>query len=260
MPENDLELLISAARAAGKLALKFDVTRAKQWDKPNGGGLVTEVDIAVNAMLEDFLRAARPEYGWLSEESIDTDERLDHESVFIVDPIDGTRSFVGGSSTWAHSLAVARRGQVAAAVIYLPRRNLLYAASCNLVATLNGTPVVPSQRSICSNATVLSNRGSLDPKHWKLGAPPDIKRIHRPSLAYRLALVAQGRFDAALTVFPAWEWDVAAGDLILRRAGAKVTDITGNALSFNNPHPRVPSVVSAGHDLHKALIDRLRVN
>ena len=147
-----------------------------------------------------------------------------------------------------------------AAVIYLPMRDLLYAASTTAVTTLNGTPVGPSQRSNCPGATVLSNRGSLDPKHWKLGAPPDIKRIHRPSLAYRMALVAQGRFDAVLTVFPAWEWDVAAGDLILRRAGAKITDIAGNTLSFNNPRPRVPSVVSAGHDLHKALIDRLRVN
>ena len=101
--ETDLALLLRAARAAGDVALGFSGPTAKAWDKP-GQGPVTEADFAVNDVLHDILRAARPEYGWLSEETPDDRARLGCEHVFIIDPIDGTRSFIEGSGTWAHSI------------------------------------------------------------------------------------------------------------------------------------------------------------
>ena len=257
MPENDLALLIDAAREAGRIAMGFSGKTARRWDKPKGAGPVTEADLAVNAMLEAELQAARPDYGWLSEETEDSPARQDREAVFIVDPIDGTRSFAEGSRTWAHSLAVARDGVVTAAVIYLPMRDMLYAAAAKEGATLNGTVLAAGQRTEIDGAEVLTNRGSLDPRHWKT-APPPVTRAYRPSLAYRMALVAEGRFDAMLTVFPAWEWDIAAGDLILREAGAQVSDTHGAALRFNNPHPRLPGVVAGPAGLHAALVSGLR--
>lgn len=257
MPASDLPLLIDAAREAGEVALRYAGATAERWDKPDNAGPVTEADIAVNDALMKKLRAARPDYGWLSEETEDTPDRLDAARVFIIDPIDGTRSFIEGSGTWAHSIAVVERGQPTAAVIYLPRRDLLYAASVGQGARLNGAPIHVSDRAELAGASVLAAKPGLAPEHWRGGQVPDIRRAHRPSLAYRLAAVAEGRFDAMFTLRPSWEWDVAAGDLILREAGAATSDRTGAPLRFNNPRPQVNGVVAANPVLHARIIEAL---
>lgn len=254
---NDLDLLISAAHKAGEIATQFSGPSAKVWDKPDGAGPVTEADLAVNTMLEDTLRAARPAYGWLSEESDDNTERLHADFTFIIDPIDGTRSFINGSDTWAHSLAIAHHGRVVAAVIYLPLRDKLYTAAAGKGAHLNAAAIAPSQRQSLTDATLLAAKPNLDPEHWQ-DAPPAVNRSLRPSLAYRLALVAQGEFDAMITLRPSWEWDIAAGDLILREAGAVTSDRNGNPLIFNNKHPQVNGVIAAAKPLHTGLKNALK--
>ena len=127
MPASDLDLLIDAARAAGDEALRHTGPTARRWDKPGDLGPVTEADMAVDALLTQQLRGARPGYGWLSEETEDSAARLSCERVFIVDPIDGTRSFIEGSGTWAHALAVADRGVVTAGLcICLPATRCMW--------------------------------------------------------------------------------------------------------------------------------------
>ena len=253
MPGSDIDLLIDAADAAGKVALRVPGHRAKSWEKPDGAGLVTEADLAVNDRLAEILRPARPDYGWLSEETEDDADRLSRGKVFIVDPIDGTRSFAEGSGTWAHALAVAEGGIVTAAVIYLPKLGKLYSAAAGKGAYLNGDPIKPSARAELEKADILAARPALDARHWRDGVAPDFHRVYRPSLAYRMAMVAQGRFDGMVTFRPSWEWDVAAGDLILREAGAEVTDRAGLALKFNNSHPAVNGVLAAGSQVHSQL-------
>lgn len=257
MPANDLDLLIHAARLAGETAMTFHGPDAQSWDKPGEQGPVTEADLAVNAVLERELRSARPDYGWLSEESDDSGARLEQDKLFIIDPIDGTRSFIDGSNSWAHSIAVAQAGQITAAVVLLPARDLLYAAALGQGATLNGQPISVSDQAGVNGASVVAARPNYAPEKWVNGTVPEVKRVYRPSLAYRLSLVAQGRFDAMLTLRDSWEWDIAAGALILTEAGATVTDMHGDALWFNNPHPQVKGVVAAGAALHSDLIGRL---
>lgn len=256
MPETDLDLLIDAARAAGQIAKGFVGQSNQRWDKPGGAGPVTEADLAVNEMLEAELRAARPDYGWLSEETPDGSERLEVERVFIIDPIDGTRSFIEGSNIWAHSLAIAENGKVIAGVVFLPMRDRLFAAVKSGGATLNGTALTPSARAELPGAGILAARPVMAAEHWRAGAP-DVKRSHRPSLAYRMCLVAQGRYDAMLTLRPTWEWDIAAGTLILEEAGAIATDRKGRALCFNNPDPRQNGVVASNAALHGEIIAAL---
>jgi len=253
LPAHDLALLIEAAREAGGLARDMLAHPLETREKPDGAGPVTAVDMAVDALLAARLRAARPDYGWLSEESEDDPARLGAERVFIVDPIDGTRSLIEGTGLWAHSLAVAERGVVTAAVIHLPMCDKLYAAAAGQGATLNGAPIRVGARSAMADASVLISRPALDPVHWQAGCVPSLRRAFRPSLAYRLALVAEGRYDAMLTLRPTWEWDVAAGDLILREAGALISDRRGGPLAFNNPQPQVGGVLAANPGLHAAL-------
>lgn len=256
MPENDLELLIEAAREAAEIALYHKSKGLKVNEKPFDAGPVTQADIAVDRALRDGLTAARPGYGWLSEETPDSADRLVQDRLFIVDPIDGTRSFVKGERTWAHSLAVVEHGVVTQGVVFLPELDLLYAAGVSQGTFLNGKRISLSQKTDILEARVLATKPNMDPKHWR--APvPEFERAHRPSLAYRLCLVAQGRYDAMLTLRPSWEWDIAAGALILSEAGAKVTDRQGVDLRFNNAVPQTAGVLAAPHDLHAQIAARL---
>ncbi|MEM7076131.1 MAG: 3'(2'),5'-bisphosphate nucleotidase CysQ [Pseudomonadota bacterium] len=257
MPATDLSLLVQAVRAAGEVARTFSGPEAKVWQKPGDAGPVTEADLAVNDTLRSCLQGARPGYGWLSEETEDNAERLAHDTVFIVDPIDGTRAFISGGRTWAHVVAVAHKGEVTAGAIYLPLRDKLYAAAKGQGATINGAPICVGTRGDPDGATVLTSKSGLAERHWR-SAPPDLQLSFRPSLAYRLCLVAEGRFDAMLSLRRTWEWDIAAGEIVLREAGAITTDRLGQPLTFNAPSPEFKSVVSANPALHGALIRALK--
>ena len=247
MPATDLDLLIDVAKASGEIARGFVDAKPQVWDKGGGAGPVTEADLAVNELMAQRLQGARPDYGWLSEETEDDTSRLGTQRQFIVDPIDGTRAFIEGSRDWAHALAVLEGRQVIAAVVYLPMRDDMYIAEIGGGAFLNGTPLQVTPKSDLDGATVLSNKASFADKFWAAGAPPaGVARKFRSSLAYRMSLAAQGRFDAMMTLRPSWEWDIAAGALIVAEAGGTVTDQTGAPLRFNNPHPQVNGVVAGG--------------
>ena len=209
-------------------------------------------------MLRERLLAARPGYGWLSEESEDGPARLGARRVFIVDPIDGTRAFIAGQSAWSHSLAVAEGGRVVAGVVHLPALGATYAAALGAGARRNGAPVAASLRSGLDGARLLATSGQLDARFWP-GGVPAVERLFRTSIAYRLCLVADGSADAMVSFRETWEWDVAAGALIASEAGAVVTDARGAPLAYNRPHPGVGGVLVAGPAVHRAIVSRTQV-
>lgn len=255
MQGTDLDLLVAAARGAGDIALGYSGPNTKSWDKDDNAGPVTEADLAVDAYLRETLLAARPEYGWLSEETEDDVARLERECVFIVDPIDGTRSFMAGERTWAHSIAIAQNGQVVAGVVFLPMLDRLYAAAKDEGATVNDDPIACSERAELFDARILTTKASLAPHHWN-GRAPEVQFRFRPSLAYRMALVAEGRYDGMLTFRDTWEWDIAAGTLIAKEAGAIATDQDGGILRYNQRHPQFNGIVCAGASIHQQIIAR----
>ncbi|MDM7459739.1 MAG: 3'(2'),5'-bisphosphate nucleotidase CysQ [Paracoccus sp. (in: a-proteobacteria)] len=245
-----------AAQTAGQIAMRFWRRDPRAWDKGGGQGPVSEADLAVNDALQGLLKAARPGYGWLSEESEADPARLDADFCFIIDPIDGTRAFIDGRDDFAHSLAVAQDDRIVAAVVHLPARDLTYTALANGPALLNGLPIAPSDAGI-EGARVLTYRAATDAVHWRGGVVPPIRREFRSSLAWRLCLAAEGRFDAALSLRAAWEWDIAAGALIAERAGAAVTDRKGARMRFNSPRAMVDGLVVAGPRLHQTILTHL---
>lgn len=254
-PEADRDLLIAAARAAGPVALSYFRKSPKVWDKPGNEGPVSEADLAVNDLLEARLRSARPDYGWLSEESPQTPERLSARRTFVVDPIDGTRAFLDGTSAFAHALAVVEAGEVTAGVVFLPAQDRLYAAALGVGATLNDAPLSVSEQSGLETATLLAAKPAFEPKHWQDGLG-GAKRAYRPSLAYRLSLVAEGRFDGMITLRDAWEWDIAAGTLIVREAGGVVTDGRGGTPPFNSRGAMQAGCIAAPPTLHTKILAR----
>ncbi len=257
MQVHDLALLTDAAFAAGKIAMRYWKKSPQVWEKSGSAGPVTEADLAVNTMLADRLRNARPDYGWLSEEDEDTTARHSTARQFIIDPIDGTRAFMAGEEAFAHSLAIAENGAIIAGVVYLPALDRMYSATADGVALKNGEPIQASAQDTIENAKVLTTAPNLAPDLWP-GGVPQFKRSFRTSLAYRLCLVAEGRHDGMLTLRDAWEWDIAAGALIAARAGATVTDRHNQPLSFNTPDAKRPGVLAAAPGLHSALIARLK--
>jgi len=255
LPASDLNLLIEAAREAGEIALRYWRNDPQAWEKGDGAGPVSEADLAINRHLEQVLRPARPHYGWLSEESADEPARLDADHCFILDPIDGTRAFLAGQDGFSHSLAIATGNRITAAVVHLPARDLTYIATEDGPALLNGSPLEPAEHDI-SGARVLTSKPSLDPTFWR-GVTPPIRREFRPSLAWRLCLVAEGRFNAALSTRAAWEWDIAAGSLIAQRAGCVATGLSGNALRFNTARALCDGLVVAPPGLHGQMMAAL---
>lgn len=258
MPETDLSLLLDAARAAGKIALRHFRESPDHWDKGDGAGPVSVADIEIDRMLRAELTAARPDYGWLSEETEDDKARLSAPRVFVVDPIDGTRAFLQGHENFGHSLAVVENGRTIAGVVHMPARGETFAAVAGGGATLNGRPLRATARAEVEGARVLAAKPQLAPDRWPGGVPP-VERHFRASLAYRLALVASGAFDAMITLRDCWEWDIAAGALICSEAGATVAGRDGRALAFNSPGRMTPGAIAGSGPLVQALVDRLRL-
>jgi myo-inositol-1(or 4)-monophosphatase len=254
---DDLALIEQAARLGGTIAMQHWKNDPQAWDKDDGAGPVSVADLAVNDALHAMLRRARPDYGWLSEESPDDPARLDCDRVFIIDPIDGTRSYLAGEDGFAVSIAIAQRGRIVAGVVHAPARAQTFAATDAGPALCNGQAIAVSSVSDMQSARVLTQKASLSPDLWP-GGVPAFQRHFRPSLAYRMCLAANGQFDGMLTLRDAWEWDIAAGALIAARAGALVTDRDGHALRFNSSARATAGVILAGPALHAALMTARR--
>ena len=256
MPGRDLALIAEAARDAATIALRFWKRDPQVWDKGAEHGPVTEADLAVNHMLKSTLLSARPDYGWLSEETPDDAARLGTQRQFIIDPIDGTRAFIAGEDNFAVSIAVAEGGVVIAGAVMMPAKNRLYTAEIGGPALCDGAPIHASSRDDLTGARILATKSNMTADHWP-GGVPDLHRSFRTSLAYRLCLAAEGRHDGMLTFRDTWEWDIAAGSLICACAGGTVTDRHGAPLAFNAPLPKTAGVIAAAPGVHRAIMARL---
>lgn len=251
---DDLALLRDAAQEAGRLALKLRREGLEIWSKP-GGSPVTNADMAVDALLTKRLREARPDYGWLSEETADNAERLSKQRTFIVDPIDGTRSYMKNGPWWVVALAVVEDGQPITAAIYAPVQEEAYEATTGGGARLNGVPIHASAADNLDQCAMLGDAALFARRGW---APPwpEMRVSSRNAIAYRMALVAAGTYDAAVALGSKADWDLCAGTLICREAGAPATDHHGGELVFNTPHARNPSLVCAAPGVHPLILER----
>ncbi len=260
MPEADLALIVRAAREAGAIAKGFFGGDYKRWDK-GAGEPVTEADYAVDRFLSAALRGARPDYGWLSEETGDDPARLSREDVFVVDPIDGTVGFLKGKPQFTICIAIVRKGRPRAGAIFNPITEECFSAEAGKGAHLNGEPIHVSGRSEIDGCKMLATRSLFEHPFWEkppLTPWPPMQIETRSSIAYRMALVAAGQYDAMLALSTKRDWDLAAGDIIVREAGGRVSDARGADLRYNGAVPHQRSVVAAGPSLHARLLEKMR--
>ena len=252
----DLALIAAAARAAGAVALGFFGQSPEVWWKNKDRSPVSAADFAANECLEGMLRPARPGYGWLSEETEDSDERLKRDTVFVIDPIDGTRAFIAGETTWCVSVAVVHQGRPVAGALYAPALDEEYLATVDGGAIKNGAPLSVGawHHDRAMKIAVAEDMLARMPEE----ARGSISRIrHVPSLAYRLAMVADGRIDGTLVKRNSHDWDLAAADLILQQAGGSLVDLEGQPLVYNQPDVRHGVLCGASRNVAEPLRQHL---
>jgi len=249
-----------AARQAGELALPYfragAQTAAKLWYKGQSSP-VTEADIALDTFLKEHLSALFPQAGWLSEETADNPSRLDQSDVWIVDPIDGTRAFASGLSDWAISIALVRDGRPILGILYAPVHERLYEARIGEGAWCNGERLSLTQADDFSHARVAGPKPLVDLFERRMGGP--VERLPKvPSLALRLARVADGTIDVGLVSANAQDWDIAAADLILQEAGGRLTGFDGSTPIYNRPRPSHDEMIAVASRLHPRAIGAMR--
>jgi myo-inositol-1(or 4)-monophosphatase len=240
--DDDLELLVSAATEAGEAAMGYFRNSPETWWKNEGRSPVTAADYAANDILIDRLRLARPSYGWLSEETEDDGARLGFETLFVIDPIDGTRAFMNGLATWCVSAAVVHHGRPVAGVLVAPALGETFTAALDGVALKNGFPIsVRDPSDAVAIAAPAEAFRRLQPDYLARA-----RRVeHIPSLAYRLAMIADGRIDATLVYPHSHDWDLAAAELILERAGGRLSSLDGHVLGYNRTAVSHPALCAA---------------
>jgi myo-inositol-1(or 4)-monophosphatase len=250
----DFDLAREAARDAAKLALGY-WGKAINHERKADGSTVTEADFAVDRLLAARLRVMRPAYGWLSEESAEHTTRLAARRVWVVDPIDGTRDFLLGGNDWTIAVCLVEDSAPVLSAIVNPVRGEYFEAKAGAGAFLNGRRIKTSAQNELAGARIAVSRAALTKAPWRAPWPGAVP-VGANSSIYRMALVACGRAGACFVLNPKWEWDIAAGAILVSEAGGRVTNFAGAALSFNSPAAKLQGFVAAAPELHKSLIER----
>ena len=251
----DAALLQDTVREAGALAQSMFRTELKKWIK-GASSPVSEADIAVNDLLEVRLRGATPDYGWLSEESADDQARLSRRLTWVVDPIDGTRNYLGGHDEWCVSVALVEDASPLLAAVYAPATNEFFFAARGRGTTLNDKPVRATDGSALDFARVAGPKPMVERLNRSGGEIKLHPRIG--SLALRLCRVANGSLDAAFAGGNSHDWDLAAADLIVQEADGRMSDLSGGPILYNRREVTHGVLVAAGRDRHASIVAHFR--
>jgi myo-inositol-1(or 4)-monophosphatase len=248
--ERELALLVDAIRKAGVKVGEMVRDGFEIQTKPDHSP-VTTVDLEVNRILHAMQRREFPEDAWLSEESPDDPTRLTHARVWIVDPIDGTKALVNRVPEFCISVALVERGAPVVAAILNPSTNELFTAVRGGGLFLNGTRVTHALPQDV-NPVIMVNAWELRIERWStLAETTQCRPMY--SIANALALVAADRVQAALTIEPENEWDLAAGVLLIEEGGGTISDGAGKRFVFNQPTPMFRGVIAVAAMADKGL-------
>ena len=246
----DANLLKSAVREAGAIALSYFGKPHNHWVKPDHS-LLTEADLAVNDYLYKTLMGARPDYGWLSEESPDDIARTAKQMCWVLDPIDGTRSFHLGREEWCIACALTNGESVEISAIYQPTLDKFYFAERGKGATCNGNPLVTLLGDTLQGARLAGNASAY--KKLEASGVAKMDMAFTPQIL-RLCMIAENNADVLVAFGPKNDWDVAAGVILAKEAGAIVTTELGTEMTFNQPHPRQHGMVAAHPQRHALMM------
>lgn len=258
-PRMDRALLDAVAEVVDEacaLVLELLVKPRVDWQKGDKSP-VTDIDLAVDRLLAQRLRPLLPSAAWLSEETADDPARLGARTLWVVDPIDGTRGLLAGTAEFCISVGLVHDREVRLALVANPKTGertfaLRGRGAWNergerlRVCERLGTPL----RVAASHSEV--RRGMWRDLPDALG--DQIEVLPSNSLALKMVLVARGEVDGTVTPWPRSEWDAAAGDLIVAEAGGHSLQVGGAPLDYNRERPLFDGVLcSSGPALQPLL-------
>jgi len=248
----ELALLRDAAREAGRIAMRYFGRSPEVWLK-DGVSPVSEADLAVDRYLKEVLLNARPDYGWISEETVDERVAAKRSRAFVIDPIDGTRAYIAGQDQWCVSIAVVENGRPLAGVLECPAREELIEAGKGVGASQNGAAIRVRLPLPGEQVTVASARNMVTalPESWR-----DRVKIHPyvPSLAYRIAMVARGEIAGTFIRPNSHDWDLAAADLILSESGGAILTSDALPIAYGGQTLSHCALVAASGDLLQEML------
>ena len=236
----NINVMIKAARKAARSLLRdFGEVENLQVSVKGAGDFVSKADIRAEEIIRETLMEARPNYGWLAEES-DEVKGADPTRRWIVDPLDGTTNFLHAIPHWAISIALEHKGEIVAGVVYDPTKDEIFVAETGAGAWLNDRRLRVSGRRELQTMLFATGVPFGDRPHLT-ETLQDVARLmpttagmrRQGAAALDLAYVAAGRYDGF------WErslnaWDIAAGLLLVREAGGMIGRV-GETSAHQNP-------------------------
>lgn len=261
-----LNVMISAVQKAGRgLIRDFGEIEQLQVSRKSLGDFVSTADQRSEKILIEELTKARPDYSFIVEESGEILGK-DKDSIWMIDPLDGTSNFLHGIPYFVISVALQQKGSLVAAVIYNPVINEMYWAEKGGGAFLNHRRLRVSGRRQLDEALVatgapFSRHGNTDHfLHCFQKLVPLISGVRRyGSAALDLAYLAAGRLDGLMEMNLA-PWDMAAGALLVQEAGGYVSDFQGQSdiLKFLTDNQKVGHLIAGNETLFPILKDLVR--
>jgi myo-inositol-1(or 4)-monophosphatase len=212
------------------------------------GNPVTEADIAADDILKKILTTEFPDYGWLSEETRDTPDRLSKKRVWVVDPIDGTKEFVEGIPNFVVSVGLVENGIPILGVIHNPINKDTYSATLGGGILFNGKRTIINNKTEFSQISMLNSRSETRQGLWEPYIPHFKKLIPIGSIALKLAMVAANQTNMVASLKPKNEWDICAGHCLINEAGGILLTIEGKEITYNNPKTLITPGLVAGNE------------
>ena len=249
----ELTLARRAARAAGDILRGHWRRGDYQIGSKGKDNPVTEADLEADRALKRLLHDPFPEYGWLSEETADSEARLKCRRVWIVDPLDGTKEFIQGIPEFCVAVALVEEGHPVLGVTYNPITREMFWSARGMGCHLNTEAVRVTRTRVLRRANVLASRSETARGEWEV-FHGRLKVSPTGSVAYKLALVAAGKGDATFTRSPKSEWDIASGAALLAEAGGTMTDFHGTMIRFNQRRVKVAGMIADNTVLHEQLV------
>jgi myo-inositol-1(or 4)-monophosphatase len=237
----------TAAHEAGNIIHSFYHSEYEVKMKGKGNP-VTEADIAADKKIKEILTTKFSEYGWLSEETQDTPDRLTKDRVWVVDPIDGTKEFVEGIPNFVVSIGLVENGTPILGVIHNPINKDTYTATLGRGIFYNGSPSTISDKTDFAEIFMLNSRSETRQGLWEPYIPHFKKLIPIGSIALKLAMVAANQTDMVASLKPKNEWDICAGHCLINEAGGTLLTVKGEKISYNNPKTLITPGLVAGNE------------
>ena len=241
--------LLETFRSAGNLALKLRKEGLKETIKEDNTP-VTNGDIEVNNIITKRIEDITPEIPIVSEEAIKNKNLTDLSTFWLIDPIDGTYDYINGRDEFTINAALIINKIPELGIINAPAKKRLFYSHC-----VNNSYEESNNKIVQLKSFQHREDNSINAVTYSDNIKPDIKKIHekykvknfvKMKSSLKFCVVASGEFDLYVAEPRACEWDIAAGDAILRNAGGSVTDFNGNIITYGKKDFKNPSLILKG--------------